>query len=695
MNEDELLYLLKHGRADDIRFIFKDIQAKFYPEDFPTFIDAMIREHKIKRKNIAIRSGMSQDYTYKLLRGDKKTAERDYILAICIAIGMNLAQVQHALRIYGMPVLSKADLRSHIISLGISDGKDIDDINDWLQKSGFYLLRTSPDMPSAPIKPLETDHVAVPAEHDGDLSGGKKSFVEGADDISDYEEVDIQLHAERCGHAPMDYMYWGEIKLQNYEGNIYYVRNYYHPEGENMEVLTEEMRDRYVRAEEEGGVPQDIEPLEAYESLEEAASSQFFKWFLELDRETDGKVLETMRQVDDTRFYSVRYGAKLDHNSMAYYMEAFNTQYPERREYFQIVENGHERRFTVSHESYYMWMELGETYPAYFGRKMQEPEYFIDVRDPDQLDGKNYSYRMIFKDLLAGMHMFAHKNYGAAISEEEMENERIGALTRHAAAFCQSGKIRDAIQALEEAYTMMLARPIEVSLPERIVTCGKLADLYSELNDREQCEKWYHECYSYMEPLKESLQDPNSREKLHDAPISMAYACIHFYNREWEENTEKGLDYLGQAIDLYEGRCNNVASWGSLANCLLSYAFQIDGKDPEKALEYSGRVLDIIRDQSLDRRPPYHYFTFLALNNHAWVLWNRLASEEAIIYYGRAIDLIEGYLATGTPDPEQMKENLVKEACELYKIYKATGKNREADRLTARMLKSGIEINED
>ena len=93
MNEDELLYLLKHGRADEVRFIFKDIQAKSYPEDFSTFIDTMIKEHKIKRKNIAIRSGLSQDYTYKLLRGDKKTTERDYILAICIAIGMNLAQV--------------------------------------------------------------------------------------------------------------------------------------------------------------------------------------------------------------------------------------------------------------------------------------------------------------------------------------------------------------------------------------------------------------------------------------------------------------------------------------------------------------------------------------------------------------------------------------------------------------------------
>ena len=695
MNEDELLYLLKHGRADDIRFIFKDVQAKSYPEDFPSFIDTMIRENKIKRKNIAIRSGMSQDYTYKLLRGDKKTTERDYILAICIAIGMNLAQVQHALRIYGMPVLSKADLRSHIISLGISEGKDIDEINEWLEKSGFCLLRTSPDMPSAPIKPLEVDYVEFSAGDNGDLPKGHISSNDDFDVINDYEEVDIQIHAERYGHAPMDYMYWGEIKLQNYEGNIYYIRNFYFPEGENMAVLTEEMHDKYMQAEKEGEIQQDIEPLEAYESLEEAASSQFFKWFLELDRETDGKVLETMRQIDDTRFYGVRYGAKLDHNDMAYYMEAFNTQHPERREYFQIIENGDERRFTVSHESYYMRIELGDVYPGYFGRKMQEPEYFIDVRNLEQLDSSYHYYRMIFRDLLASMHLYAHQNYGASISEEEIEKDKIGTLTRHATALCQSGKIRDAVRELEKAYALIITRPINDSLSDRILTCSKLANLYGEIEDSVQCEKWNQECYSYIEPLSEAMQEPENRERLHDAPNSMAYVCIHFYNNEWQKNTKKSLEYLEKAIDLLEGGCNTVDTWGSLANCLLSYAFQIDGEEPEKALEYSGRVLDIIRDQSLDRRPPYHYFTFLALNNHAWVLWNRLASEEAIIYYGRAIDLIEGYLATGTPDPGQMKENLEKEAFELYKIYKATGKEREADRLIARMRKSGIEISEE
>ena len=253
MNEDELLYLLKHGRAEEVRFIVKDLQEKqSYSEDFPTFIDTMIRENKVKRKDIAIRAGMSQDYTYKLLRGDKKTTERDYILAICIAIGMNLAQVQHALRIYGMPTLNSADLRSHIIALAISEGKDIDEIDNWLEKSGFYLIKTSPDMPSAPIKAITVEQFELMAQSQNETDADQKSAITKTIDIDEYEEVDREIHAERCGNAPMDYLYWGEIKIQNEEGNVYYVRAVYHPEGEQLDVMTEEMRKKYERITEGG-----------------------------------------------------------------------------------------------------------------------------------------------------------------------------------------------------------------------------------------------------------------------------------------------------------------------------------------------------------------------------------------------------------------------------------------------------------
>ena len=693
MNEDELLYLLKHGRAEEVRFIVKDLQEKqSYSEDFPTFIDTMIRENKVKRKDIAIRSGMSQDYTYKLLRGDKKTTERDYILAICIAIGMNLAQVQHALRIYGMPTLNSADLRSHIIALAISEGKDIDEIDNWLEKSGFYLIKTSPDMPSAPIKAITAEQFALMAQSQNETDSDQKSVITKTIDIDEYEEVDREIYAERCGNAPMDYMYWGEIKIQNEEGNVYYVRAVYHSEGEQLDVMTEEMRKKYESIAEEG-LLEEYELLERYESLPGAAASSFFRWFLELDRATDQKVLETMRQVDDTRCYGVRYGAKLDKEGMAYYMEAFNTQQPEKREYFQIVECGEEKRFTVSHESYYMWLELGKLYKAYFSPKMQEPEFFIDVKDLNELDGKDKYYKMIFHDLLTSMHQYAHQNYGMAVSEEELEAEKISSLTRQAMAFYRSDKLQEAIVALEEAYDRMIKLPQQEWLSARIVTCNKLADHYRDIGNDKLCDKWFQECLSYNTVLRDAMKStPQGSDALGDAPISMAYAYMYFSNKDLFTDRDRAIRYLEEAINLFEGRCNNIPSWGSYANCLASYASQIDGEEPERALEYTEKALDITRDQGLERIPAYHNLVYVLLNNHGWVLWNKLSSEEANIYYGRAIDLIEGYLVTGTPDPERMKSALAKEAWELYKIYKATNKEREADRLSRKMKKAGIDI---
>ena len=149
---DMIISLLKHGRSEEVRLHIKELEKESYTEDFCSFMDQMLDEYKVKRKQVAIRSGMSQDYTYKLLRGAKKTTERDYIIAMCIAIGMNLSQVQHALSIYGMPMLNREDTRGNVLYAAIQNGLDIDQTNEWLEKAGLLLLRTNPSMPSAPIK---------------------------------------------------------------------------------------------------------------------------------------------------------------------------------------------------------------------------------------------------------------------------------------------------------------------------------------------------------------------------------------------------------------------------------------------------------------------------------------------------------------------------------------------------------------
>ena len=83
--DNEILHLLKYGRNEDAKRYFSEKKKAKYSMEFPLFMDKMLKEHGISRKNVAIKAGLSQDYTYKLLRGDKKTNERDYIIAICMA----------------------------------------------------------------------------------------------------------------------------------------------------------------------------------------------------------------------------------------------------------------------------------------------------------------------------------------------------------------------------------------------------------------------------------------------------------------------------------------------------------------------------------------------------------------------------------------------------------------------------------
>ena len=80
LNDKELLRLLKHGRAEELAELAEEMKPT-YADSFPAFMDQMLKEHHLKRSTVARRSGLSQDYLYKLLRGDKRTTERDYIIA--------------------------------------------------------------------------------------------------------------------------------------------------------------------------------------------------------------------------------------------------------------------------------------------------------------------------------------------------------------------------------------------------------------------------------------------------------------------------------------------------------------------------------------------------------------------------------------------------------------------------------------
>ena len=708
--EDQLISYLKHGRSEQVRQYVQEQKKQEYSSSFTAFMDEMLTQYGIKRKTIADRSGLSQDYLYKLLRGDKKTTERDYILAICIAIGMNIAQTQHALDISGLPKLDKRDLRSHVIMSAVEDSMSIYELDEMLEKGGFNLLKVSPDMPSSEIRILNVEPMT---------SQPARELV----------EVDRIIEAEHCGLAPMDFKYWGILTVQDEEENKYFVEAAYESEYDHYIVLDEEnynlsqkwMEEQYEKLQafdsrhpelkdNEMALWNDaaltseymaidcaespVHVLERFDSLQDAAGSEFFKFYLELDRATDKKVAETMDRVDDTRYFGYRVGAGFNTRGPVSYIEAFNGANPEKREYLQIEEysDGTEH-FSASHESCFMRMELGTFYPIYFGNS-REPEYYLSVDNLDDIPDEYSHYYYIFKNMQHEMHRAFSidedtKMFGVGdqkLLEEEMEND-----FNLAPALCDRGEFDNAIQVLDDG--LLILEKLEAEGKDLTVTkicqVKNKSAMVKELGNNEEWHELLVRVYGYKDALFKILEEGGMTG---DACWAVADSAIQLGQESQESGEiEKAKSYTMDAITILEGRCESLSEWVCLFQSYTKYAFLIDDVKPEEAVEFSRKAINIAKKQHLDR---YGYDLQISTlyNNHAWVLWNRLGREEAIIYYGMAIELLESVLDEGKCNPESVKADLKHIAEALMKLYLATNRKAEADRLKERLAENGINI---
>lgn len=81
-----------------------------------------------------------------MLNGESHTKDRDKLLRIFIAMGMNLKEVQRALALYGMPGLYPKKQRDAIFIIAFNEGiTSVDTVNSWLQEYGETELTRSAD----------------------------------------------------------------------------------------------------------------------------------------------------------------------------------------------------------------------------------------------------------------------------------------------------------------------------------------------------------------------------------------------------------------------------------------------------------------------------------------------------------------------------------------------------------------------
>ncbi len=87
-------------------------------------------------------SGISRNYVYNIINGDKKHPGRDKVLALCIGAGMNYTQTQRALEISGLAALYPKDERDVRIAIAINQGmENVMEVNDLLYGFGLELIK--------------------------------------------------------------------------------------------------------------------------------------------------------------------------------------------------------------------------------------------------------------------------------------------------------------------------------------------------------------------------------------------------------------------------------------------------------------------------------------------------------------------------------------------------------------------------
>lgn len=104
----------------------------------------IIAAQPLSRREIIRRADFPEKYGYKLLSGENRTSERDYVLRFCIVLGMTLKQTQRALELNEMRPLYPRDRRDMALIVAINSGMTgVDEVNALLTRHHCPELKRS------------------------------------------------------------------------------------------------------------------------------------------------------------------------------------------------------------------------------------------------------------------------------------------------------------------------------------------------------------------------------------------------------------------------------------------------------------------------------------------------------------------------------------------------------------------------
>jgi len=138
---DELLKALKDiNSTSELDIFTKETYLKTPAESFHKYITNCIRNSKMSQSQIIQKSQLQRNYAYQILNGTKKPG-RDKVIALCLAMSMDLKGVQKALTLANEGALYPKLKRDSIIIFAINKTLSVLDTNELLYDMGEEILK--------------------------------------------------------------------------------------------------------------------------------------------------------------------------------------------------------------------------------------------------------------------------------------------------------------------------------------------------------------------------------------------------------------------------------------------------------------------------------------------------------------------------------------------------------------------------
>lgn len=126
--------------ATDFERVLERFRSEFVEADLSAYIEFLMDEHGVSKKDLIIRANLERGYAYQILRGDRAPS-RDRLLQIAVGLGASVEETQRLLKLGGKNELYPRVKRDAAILFCIEKAYSIIDTQIFLSDQDLPLLK--------------------------------------------------------------------------------------------------------------------------------------------------------------------------------------------------------------------------------------------------------------------------------------------------------------------------------------------------------------------------------------------------------------------------------------------------------------------------------------------------------------------------------------------------------------------------